>query len=857
MNIIRRLQYLIRNRRMEQDLAEEMDFHRAMVQKDLEASGLAPHDAALAGRRAMGASTQMREASRAVWIWPWLESVAQDVVYAARSLRRQPGFALVAIAVLACSIGLNTSLFTVYNAVALRPWSVPDPGRVVRVYGFVRNPPQGLDNYSGFSVPEYRYLAEHSKSMTGLFFTNGESGLMLEQRKANYVFVSGNFFQVLSVGMERGRGFLPDEDRAGAPEAVAVISYSVWQNRFGGDPNIIGRRVKMQDSPFVVVGVTPPDFAGTAPEVTDLWLPLASTGILYPSDSWTNRLLREANICCVDIGGRLAPGFGREQARAELSVLSREFASQSNEKSDGVELAGTALLMQPGQESRQVYAVFGTMFAGVMLVWLLACANVSNLLLARGAARRREIAVRVSLGAARPRVVRQLLTESLVLAVLAGGLGITLAWILPGPILRGAVGEVSFRLQPDTTVLAFTLGLSLLACLACGLAPALAVTGAARQRRLSLRSALLALQVCVSVILLVGAGLLVRGIQHARTEDPGFAVADTATVSIDLPANAYPIPATRAFFQTLSQSMQEVPGAQPFGWSSMEPLVNGRAFTSFRLPSESAGQAKMVLQSAVSPGFFETLRIPILAGRNFGPADSPGSVVLVNQALVNKYFPDGQGLGKTIVAGTPRQIVGIVRNAHTVDLDAVDPMIYVPLLFDIAPTLLVRNRPDVLAAVKALVGAMEPRARVSSTPLSQNLDRSLMASRIGAAIAGMLGVVALSLATIGIAGVFAYSVEQRNHEIGIRMALGARPSQLIGAVFGSAVRSLAVGLALGMVGAFLASSLLRQYLFGVSRLDAMTYFAVLVTLSLAGLAATYLPARKAAAIDPIETLRQQ
>jgi predicted lysophospholipase L1 biosynthesis ABC-type transport system permease subunit len=190
-------------------------------------------------------------------------------------------------------------------------------------------------------------------------------------------------------------------------------------------------------------------------------------------------------------------------------------------------------------------------------------------------------------------------------------------------------------------------------------------------------------------------------------------------------------------------------------------------------------------------------------------------------------------------------------------LDAVDPMIYVPLLFDIAPTLLVRNRPDVLAAVKALVGAMEPRARVSSTPLSQNLDRSLMASRIGAAIAGMLGVVALSLATIGIAGVFAYSVEQRNHEIGIRMALGARPSQLIGAVFGSAVRSLAVGLALGMVGAFLASSLLRQYLFGVSRLDAMTYFAVLVTLSLAGLAATYLPARKAAAIDPIETLRQQ
>ncbi|HUD99182.1 MAG TPA: ABC transporter permease, partial [Bryobacteraceae bacterium] len=578
MKLIRRLQYLFRSRRMERDLAEEMEFHRTMVQGDLEGSGLSAPDAALAGRRAMGASTQMREEARAVWMWPWLESVVQDAVYAARSLRRQPGFALVAIVVLACAIGLNTSLFTVYNAVALRPWPVPDPARVVRVFGFVRNPPKGLDNYRGFSVLEYRYMAEHTRSMAGLFLTRGEAGLLLEQGKARYVFVSGNYFQTLGVGMERGRGFLPEEDRTDAPEAVAVISYSAWQDRFGGDANIIGRRVRMQDSPFVVVGVTPPDFGGTAPERTDLWLPLASMAILYPGDSWAQKFLHDTHSCCGEVSGRLAPGRSREQARAELSLLTAEYSRQVKETSDGVVLAGTALLGSPATKG-EIRAVFGLMFVGVLLVLLLACANVGNLLLARGAARHREIGVRLSLGAGRMRVVRQLLTESLVLAMAAGVLGVALAWILPGPLLRNVAGEVSFRLNPDATVLAYTFALASLACVACGLAPALAATrgsfhDALQQRRgaargaVSLRSSLLAIQVCVSVMLLVGAGLLIRGIQRARATDPGFAVQDTDSVTIDLPASAYPQPAIRTFYQTLSQSLQELPGGRPFGWSA-------------------------------------------------------------------------------------------------------------------------------------------------------------------------------------------------------------------------------------------------------------------------------------------------
>jgi macrolide transport system ATP-binding/permease protein len=861
MNIIRRLQYLFHDRRRELDLAEEMEFHRAMVEKDLQRSGLTSGDASIAGRRAMGAATQMREAARAVWIWPWLESAAQDAAYAARSMRRQPGFALVAIAVLACAIGLNTSLFTVFNAVALRPWSVPEPGRVARIFGFIRNPPKGLDHYRGFSVPEYRFLAEHTRTMAGLLFQRGESGLLLEQRKARYVFVSGNYFQALGVGMERGRGFLPEEDRTDAPQAVGVISYFAWQGRFGGDPNIIGRQVRMQDSPFVVVGVAPSDFAGTEPERTDLWLPLASMATLYPGDSWAQRFLHDRHNCCGDLAGRLAPGHSRAEARAELSLLTAEYARQFQESSDGVVLAGTPFLAGPAIKG-QVRAVFGLMFAGVTLVLLLACANVGNLLLARGVARRREIAVRLSLGAGRARVVRQLLTESLVLAIAAGILGVALAWILPQPLLRQAAGEVSFRLQPDATVLAYTLALAMLACVACGLAPALATTrggfhhaGPQGLGRLSLRSSLLAIQVSVSVILLVGAGLLIRGIEHARATDPGFAVEGTASLAIDLPASAYPTPAIRAFFQTLSQSLENLPAAQPFGWSDLEPLGSARGFTGFRLPGQDEKQTRLVLLSSVSAGYFEILRIPILAGRNFQPADAAGATVLVNQAMADKYFPAGDGLGKTIVTDRPKQIVGIVRNAHTAGLDAVDPMVYVPANFGAAPRLLVRGGPDALAAVTSLVKSMEPRARVSSTALSRNLDRWLSNSRVGAAIAGLLGMLALLLAAIGIAGVFAYAVEQRKREIGIRMALGARPVQLLGAVFGPAARSMAAGLALGMAGAFAGSGLLRQYLFGISRLDAPTYAAVLGTLAMAGLASTYLPARRAAAIDPAESLR--
>ena len=839
-----------------------------MIQGELEQSGLAAEEASLAGRRAMGNTTLMREDSRAVWIWPWLESIWRDLAYALRSFRRQPGFALVAILTLSCAIGLNTSLFTVFNAVALRPWPVRDPARMVKVFRLMKNPPKGFDSVGGFSVAEYRYLAEHSKSMAGFFVTRGEGGVYMDNARIRAEYVTASYFRVLGVEMERGRGFLADEDRIEAPQAVGVLTHAAWQSHFGGDPGVIGRTVRLEEIPFTIVGVAPAEFGGTSPERNDLWIPLSAIALLHPNESWVRGFLRDPTYCCSEIAGRLATGFSREQARAELSLLSSGFKQQFHEKSDGIVLSGTALLQRPGRKVRQIYGIFALMFGGVTLVLLLACANVGNLLLARAAARRREIGIRLSIGAGRTRVIRQLLTEGFALACIAAACGLSLAYMLPAPLFARVAGDFSFRLEPDAMVLGYTLGLAVLACVAFGLAPAMHATrgsfsGALKQQhaesrsRLPLRSVLLALQVSVSVILLVGAGLLTRGIEHVRALDPGFAVQDIASVSFEFPTSAYRSARLSAFFHDLATGLDSLPGAAPFGLTGLEPLGNSKSFTGFHLPNENESQQKSILTNAVSPDYFAVLRIPVVAGRNFGPEDAGHDVILVNQVMADRYFPGENPIGKTILTGRPQQIVGVVRNAYTWGLDEVEPAFYTPISFVEPPHLLLRNTTSNMTALAAMTKRLDPRVQMHVKLLSDNLDRWLSASRMGAMVAGMLGILALLLASIGIAGVFAYSVQQRTHEIGVRIALGAQPRQVIAAVLGTSARSLVAGLAVGLAGALAASRFIRQYLFGLSSLDPLTYAAVLLVLALAGIAATYLPARRAIKLDPIKALHYE
>ena len=404
MKTIRRIRYLFRQRQMERELAEEIEFHRSLSDEP----------------RELGNVTQSREDARAVWISPWLQSVWQDLAYAMRSLRSQPGFTLIALVALGIAIGLNTSFFAVFNALALRPAPVRDPGRVARVFQIDQ---QGRSR--GFSPAEYRYLAANAKQVSGMVDMFGRElthfGFEGFGKPTYFSFVSGDYFRILGIQMELGRGFLPEEDQIGSPEPVVVLSHSLWRDHFGSDVQIVGKLLPLDGIPFTVVGVASQDFVGMDPGREKLWVPLAEMPILEVEDTFGSDFLLKPDWCCSSVAARLAPGATRESAAAELETLSRQFHGQFNLDPGRVLLTGTTFFSDPASK-RDITPIFVLMFLGLTIVLLLACANVGNLLVARAAARQREIEIRRAIGASRARIVRQLLTESLLLAIGASGL---------------------------------------------------------------------------------------------------------------------------------------------------------------------------------------------------------------------------------------------------------------------------------------------------------------------------------------------------------------------------------------------------------------------------------------------------
>ena len=871
-SLLRRLRARIRYRRFDSDLAEEMEFHRAMKQRELERAGLTENEATVQSRREMGSVTLARERSREIWIAVWLDSLQQDVRYALRSLGGQPGSTIAAGTVLVLGIGLNTSLFTFFNAVALRPWSVADPGSVVTAH-YVHSSASGRGT-SGFGIAEYRYLNDHARTFSGLIAWR-QSGARLGHEEIEgqtpFSFVSGNYFDVLGVHMLYGRGFLPDEDRVGNPQGVAVISHGLWERHFAADTAIVGRVFRVDNVPFTIVGVAPQMFDGTErPNAQSFWLPLASLPLLSADPAQAVSLLTNPSHCCSRMAGRLAEGVTREQARAELEVLSRQFRTQWNEqalKNAPLVLSGTAFLAQPGVKASLI-PILALMFAAVMLVLLLACANVGNLLLARALARQREFAIRLSLGASRRRVVRQLLTEGLMLSCSAGTIGLLVAYALPALLLRAVIDdEVPSGIAPDARVVVFTLGIAALACLLFGLAPALKATQAAMETLVArrevtrtgrrLRSALLAAQLALSVILLASASLLVRGVQQAQTQDPGFQVDDVFVVSLAFPGQAYDQARGRAFVSELHTALKADDSFGSVAVTNTVPLGNTRNMTSFRLPGEDEKQSRMIQMESVSPEYFTVLRIPVVAGRHLDATDRPGGAITINEAMARRYWPDGSPIGQTIVfRDRRREIVGIVRNAHTTGLDTVEPVYYELTAGEPSTRLLLRSRTsDPTPRVQALVSGLDNRVTVQARPLATYRDRSLEPSRVMALTAGAVGLLALLLASVGVFGVFSYVVNERTREIGIRMAIGARASQVIWLVLDSTAWATLGGLAGGFLASFVVSRFLTGQLYGVSRLDPTAYAMVATVLTLAATLATWLPARRATRVDPATALR--
>ncbi len=837
MKILARLRYLLRQRQMQRDLAEEIEHHRQMSGDPI----------------AMGNITRAREDARAVWIWPWLQSVGQDLTYAVRNLRRAPGFTLVTLLTLGTAIGLNTSFFTVFNGIALRPWPVKDPGQVVKIFSIDPRRP----NATGIGVAEYRYFADHARSFSGFAVTLGQSvrfGFEPFGKSSQAALVGGDHFRVLGIQMLLGRGFLPEEDRLDSPQPVAVLSYPFWRDHFGSDPAIIGKQVALNEVPTTVVGVTPEDFTGTADGGgrQDVYLPLPALQLLQPTAPWIRNILASPQDCCLPASGRLALGVSRTQGSAELEVLDRRFRSEFHVDGSRVfRLTGSALMADPNRKAKGT-PIVAAMFVGVTLVVLLACANVGNLLIARAGARQKEIEIREAIGAGRGRIVRQLMTESLLLALGAVAIGLPIAYRLPQFVINQTGDVLSLRLTPDGTVLAYAVALAVFACIAFGLTPALHGTRRNSRPRLPLRNLLLTVQVALSVILLIGAGLALQGVARLRKQDPGFIINGISVVSFELPARDYEAAHAGDFYKRLTQGLQ---GGQAFAMSDREPLSVSRWLADFRLPGQPEAATHVLLTREVNAGYFDVLGIPVVSGRNFAPGDETTGSILVNQTLAREFWKDHSPVGKTTISvgGRTREIVGVVRDAYSENLDQVEPTIYIAFRGTSIPKVLVA--PAGTQAVAAIASRIEPRARTQALPLQANVDRWFTVARIGAEIAGMLGVFALILATVGMSGVFAYVVQQRTKEIGIRMALGARPDQVVRLVLGSSSRAVITGLGIGLAIALLGSRLLQNLLYGVSPLNPIAYFSVACILAIAGLAASYVPARRASRVDPLQALR--
>lgn len=861
--LLRRLQYFRRRRQLDADLAEEIEAHRTMRQRDLEARGFTAEEAAQASRRTLGNVTLSREDARAVWMWSWIESVAQDIRYARRSLIRQPGFSAVAILTMAAAIGLNTSVFTVFSAFAFRPWAVPEPDLVVRV--------QNGYGAGTFSLPAVRHLSASSKTLDGLFAMRAAGNNVIGDDSARVLWVSGDYFRILRAPFAMGRPFAADDDRPNAP-IVAVISHGYWQRRFGGDPAVIRRPTSIEDIPVSILGVADRDFTGTTIDRIDVWMPLSAAPTFRPNERWVRDEFRAGPTPAIRgtlaVGGRLAPGATAGQAQAELTLLAAQL-QQPADRGHGITLRDTTALGGPKGDTP---AMFLNMFAAVMLVLLLACANVGNLLLARAAARRREIAVRLSLGASRRRLVRQLLTESVVLAGAAAFAGIAIAAYLP-PIVVDLLSDrpTALRLAPDTAVLGYTVALSVLAAVLFGLAPALHATRATVSHalkesrtvptlRFSLRSLLLTAQVALSVVLLIAAALLLRGVSHARAIDLGFDVDGVSVVAFQAPPSSYDAQRTRVFAARLEQALGA--GGEPIALTQAPPLGSGNIKGSFRVDGRADEENNTVYD--VTPRYFDILGIPLLAGRLLTAADR--HAVVVNESLAKRLWTIETAVGKRIVCATNNgwnipgelEIVGVVRDARTTSLQETQPTIYQPFSGRSIPLVLTpAGDPAAIARTTAAAQQIDPRIRASVTPLSDTIDSRLRGTRVAASVASAIGLLALLLATVGMFGVFTFWVQQRTHEIGIRMALGARRMHVISRVLGSTGYTIAAGLVVGCGAAAAVSRLLRGWLFGLNPLDPLAYAAVMLLLAAAAVLATVVPARRAANVDPVVALRHE
>jgi len=825
-----------------------------------------------------------------------MHTLLNDLRYGLRMLRKSPGFTVVAVLSLSLGIGANTAIFSLLDAVLLKMLPVQNPEQLVVIN---TAGPKGSSN--DYSYPVFERFRDQQQIFSGVFAASNTDKLSIkvnapgnsaEPEPVGGKLVSGSYFSVLGVKPIIGRAFTTEEDRVPGGHPVAVISYGYWQRRFGRNPAVVGQTFTLNDTSFTIIGVTPPEFFGeVVGDAPDLWLPT----MMQPQVQPGRNFLKIRFVTWVTLMARLKPGVSFQQAQADLNVIfqrlqSEEDTSQMLPQRRQEFLARRISLTSGGKGLSELRARFSEplriLMVVVGLVLLIACANVANLLLTRAAARQKEIAVRLALGASRLRLVRQLLTESVLLAV-AGGLGGLLFAFWGGDVLLTLVSTgtapISLDLHPDIRILAFTGAVSLLTGILFGLAPALRATrvdltpalkdsarslsgGSGRYR---LGKVLIVVQVALSLLLLIGAGLFIRSLRNLKSLDAGFNRENVLVLSIDTAAPRYKEPQLKNLYRQLLERINALPGVhsaslafQVFRGGNM-----GICCISIQGAPPLPEADRRVAGDIVGPKFFETIGTPLLAGRDFNLQDNENAqkVAIINEAAAGYYFSNESPLGRRFVwLNNEIEIVGVVKDAKHRGLREQTPrMFYIPLFqHGTQPNLLALrtegNPASMIAAVRRVIQEVEPKLPITEvSTLAAHVDASLIQDRLIALLSSFFGVLALLLSCIGLYGVMSYTVSRRTNEIGIRMALGAQPGNVRWMVLRETLLLVLIGVAIGLPAALAVTRLVTSLLFGLTPTDPLAItLATLLLLAVAAVAG-YLPARRASRVDPMIALRYE
>lgn len=830
--LLRRIHYLLNRRRFDDELAEEMAAHREMAQQG--------------GGVPLGNALRLREESREAWGHMWIDRLGQDVRYALRSMRSSPGFTAAAVLVLAVGIGATVAAFSAFNMVALRPLPVRDPDSILR---FGRHAPGR--SASDLPYPAVAFYREHTRTLSAVL-AQTESDLSIEgdERPSSTFFVTANFFDELGARSTHGRLFNSGDDRPDAPAAV-VLAHGFWASHFGSDPSVVGTSVRLNGKTATIIGVVAHEFSGLSGDSPAFWALLAHHGYFVHG----SQVLTDFSSG-VAMWGRLAPGTSPQMAEAELTMLAAELRRQhptgiwENER----------LLGHPGghPDLLGVVAVFTIVGILVLLILAVACGNLGSLLLARGAARQREMALRSAIGAGPGRLIRQLFTESLVLALMGCLGGLALGSLVLKALMVWANGPPWLDPTPDWRVIAFAIVMGFLSSVLFGLTPALHI---ARQKNLKKtatvgRTILIGVQVASSCVLLIVAGLLVRAVERAAFTDPGFEYEHVIVVGPSLTEHGYTAARARAYIQDLTTRLRSLAGVEDVSVTSTPPLGGLKVMA----PFTRDGREFMVYIHQVDPHYLATMKIPIVRGRNL--IEGEERAVVVSESLVRRNWPDGEAVGQTFKIGDETlTVIGVAASARSLtpgDPDAVE--LYRLVRTDDFPGLFVVARTsgptEALApAFSYAATSVDPNFKPQVELLKQRFEENVGDIQRGAAAVGVLGVIALAVACLGVMGLMAYSVAQRTKEIGIRLALGAESRHIAGSLSRQFLSTLIGGLVFGVLGAAGLAQLLRRELYGLSTIDPVAYISAIVLFIVAVTLAALWPARRALRVDPLAALR--